>query len=125
MPPPARDPARSMAEWADVVAIGARFPGVVEGTSYGTPSLKVRDKFMCRLRTNPDALAIRVIDVADKDALLLGDPDVFFTTPHYDNYPVVLVRLESVSEAQLAELVEDAWRTQAAKRVIAKFDAGG
>ncbi len=113
-----------MAEWADVVAIGARFPGVVEGTSYGTPSLKVRDKFMCRLRTSPDALAIRVIDVADKDALLLGDPDVFFTTPHYDNYPVVLVRLEAVSDAQLAELVEDAWRTQAAKRVIAKFDAG-
>ena len=124
MLPPAHDPARSMAEWADVVAIGARFPGVVEGTSYGTPSLKVRDKFMCRLRTNPDALAIQVIDVADKDALLLGDPDVFFTTPHYDNYPVVLVRLEAVSEAQLAELVEDAWRTQAAKRVIAKFDAG-
>ena len=60
----------------------------------------------------------------DKDALLLGDPDVFFTTPHYDNYPVVLVRLEAVSEAQLAELVEDAWRTQAGKRVIAKFDAG-
>ena len=85
-----------MPEWADVVAIGARFPGVVEGTSYGTPSLKVRDKFLCRLRTNPDALVIRVIDVADKDALLLGDPDVFFTTPHYANYPAVLVRLDAV-----------------------------
>jgi hypothetical protein len=113
-----------MAEWADVVAIGVRFPGVVEGTSYGTPSLKVRDKFLCRLRTNPDALAIRVIDVADKDALLLGDPDVFFTTPHYDDYPVVLVRLDVVSDAVLAELIEDAWRTQAGKRVIAAFDAG-
>jgi hypothetical protein len=113
-----------MAEWADVLAIGVRFPGVVEGTSYGTPSLKVRDKFLCRLRTNPDALAIRVIDVADKDALLLGDPDVFFTTPHYDNYPVVLVRLDVVSDAVLAELIEDAWRTQAGKRVIAAFDAG-
>ena len=52
------------------------------------------------------------------------DPDVFFSTPHNDNYPVVLVRLDAVSDAQLAELVEDAWRTQAAKRVIAKFDAG-
>ena len=63
-----------MAEWADVAAIGARFPGVEEGTSYGTPSLKVRGKFMCRLRTNPDALVVRVIDLADREALLLGDP---------------------------------------------------
>ena len=113
-----------MAEWADVVAIGARFPGIVEGTSYGTPSLKVRDKFLCRLRTNPDALAIRVIDLADREALLLGDPAVFFTTPHYDGYPVVLVRMDAVSDQQLAELVEDAWRTQAPKRMIAAYDAG-
>jgi hypothetical protein len=113
-----------MAEWADVVAAAMRFPGVVEGSSYGTPSLKVRDKFLCRLRTNPDALVIRVIDVGDQEALVLGDPDVFFTTPHYDNYPYVLVRLEAVSGAQLTELIEDAWRTQAGKRVVAKYDAG-
>ena len=113
-----------MAEWADVVAIGSRFPGIVETTSYGTPSLKVRDKFLCRLRTNPDALVIRVIDVGDQEALLLGDPDVFFKTPHYDNVPYVLVRLDAVSEQQLAELVEDAWRTQAPKRLIAAHDRG-
>ena len=47
---------------------------------------------------------------------------MFFTTPHYDGYPVVLVRLDVVSEQQLAELVEDAWRTQAPKRVIAAHD---
>ena len=86
-----------MAEWADVVAAATRFPGVTEATSYGTPSLKVRDKFLCRLRTNPDALVIRVIDVGDQEALLLGDPDVFFKTPHYDNLPYVLVRLDAVS----------------------------
>ncbi len=113
-----------MAEWADVVAIAARFPGIVEGTSYGTPALKVRDKFLCRLRTNPDALVIRVIDVGDQEALLLGEPDVFFKTPHYDNVPYVLVRLEVVSERQLAELLEDAWRTQAPKRLIAAHDSG-
>ncbi len=111
-----------MADWADVVAIGARFPGIVETTSYGTPSLKVRDKFLCRLRTNPDALVIRVLDVGDQEALLLGQPDVFFKTPHYDNVPYVLVRLEAVSEQQLAELVEDAWRTPAPKRLIRAHD---
>ena len=114
-----------MAEWADVVAIATRFPGIVEGTSYGTPSLKVRDKFLCRLRTNPDALVIRVLDVGDQEALLLGRPDVFFKTPHYDNAPYVLVRLEAVGEEQLAELIEDAWRTQAPKRLVAGYDAGG
>ena len=113
-----------MPEWKDVVEIGARFPGVVEGTSYGTPSLKVRDKFMCRLRTNPDALVMRVIDMADRDALVKGEPDTFFVTPHYQGYPVVLVRLEAVERQMLAELVEDAWRLQAAKRVVAAFDAG-
>ena len=113
-----------MPEWKDVVEIGARFPGVVEGTSYGTPSLKVRDKFMCRLRTNPDALVMRVIDMADRDALVKGEPDTFFITPHYQGYPVVLVRLEAVERQMLAERVEDAWRLQAAKRVVAAFDAG-
>ena len=53
-----------------------------------------------------------------------GDPDVFFITPHYEGYPAVLVRLEAVDPAMLAELIEDAWRLQAAKRVVAAFDAG-
>jgi len=111
-----------MPTWKDVVAAGTRFPGVEESTSYGTPSLKVRGKFMCRLRTNPDALVVRVIDVADQEALLKGDPDVFFITPHYDGWPGVLVRLEKVDPVQLAELVEDAWRTQAPKRLIKAHD---
>ena len=79
---------------------------------------------MCRMRTNPDALVVRTIDLADRDALLKGDPDVFFITPHYEGYPAVLVRLEAVDPAKLAELIEDAWRLQAAKRVVAAFDAG-
>ena len=104
--------------------IGNRFPGVEEGLSWGTPGLKVRGKFMCRLRTNPDALVMRVIDLQDAQALLRGQPDVFFITPHYKDYPAVLVRLDVISPEQLAELVEDAWRLQAAKRVVAAFDAG-
>jgi hypothetical protein len=112
-----------MPEWVDVVSIATRFPGVEEGTSYGTPSLKVRGKFMARMRANPDALVVRTIDLADRDALLKANPDVFFITPHYESYPAVLVRLEAVDPAMLAELIEDAWRLQAAKRVVAAFDA--
>jgi hypothetical protein len=109
--------------WEDVVAIASRFPEVSEGTSYGTPALRVKDKFLCRMRTGPDALVVRVIDVGDQQALLQGDPDVFFTTPHYDGYPYVLVRLETVATEALEELIEDAWRIQAPKRVVKAFDA--
>lgn len=112
-----------MIAWPEVVAIGTRFPEVEEATSYGTPSLRVRGKFMCRLRTDPDALVVRVIDVGDAEALLLGRPDVYFSTPHYDGYPYVLVRLEAIGRDELAELIEDAWRVQAPKRVLAAYDA--
>jgi hypothetical protein len=96
---------------------------VEESTSYGTPALKVRGKMMCRLRTDPDALVVRVLDVGDREALLRGDPGVYFTTPHYDGYPYVLVRLEGVEVSELGDLVEDAWRIRAPKRLVAEFDA--
>ena len=111
-----------MPTWEDVVEIGTGFPGVETSTSYGTPALKVKGKLMCRLRTDPDALAVRVLDLADAAALLQGSPEVFFTTPHYDGYPYVLVRLEAVDRVQLAELLEDAWRIRAAKRLVAEYE---
>jgi hypothetical protein len=110
--------------WDDVVAIGTRLPEVEESTWFGTPSLKVRDKGLCRLRTDPDALVVRVLDVEDQEALIRGRPDVFFKTPHYDGWPYVLVRLEAVSDQQLAELIEDAWRVMAPKRLVKAFDGG-
>jgi hypothetical protein len=99
--------------WEDVVAIGLRFPGVEEGTWYGTPGLKVGGKGFCRLRTDPDALVMRVSDMGEREALLQGQPDAFFTTPHYDDAPYVLIRLEAVDPEELAELVEEAWRIRA------------
>ena len=98
-------------------------PGVEVTTSYGTPSLKVAGGFMCRLRTDPDALVLRVADLGEREALLQGQPDAFFTTPHYDGHPSVLVRLEVVDPAELAELLEEAWRLRAPKRLVARRDA--
>lgn len=108
-----------MATWDDVVALGTALPEVEPSTWFRSPSLRVRGKSFCRLRTDPDALVVRVLDVEDKEALLRGQADVFFTTPHYDGYPYVLVRLERVARAQLAELLEDAWRVTAPKRLVA------
>ena len=114
-----------MPTWEDVIAIGSRFPGLEPSTSYGTPSLKVRGKFVCRLRTNPDALVIRVVDMGEREALLQGEPEAFFSTPHYDGYPAVLVKLERVDPIELAELIEDAWRLQAPKRLVAAYESAG
>ncbi len=110
--------------WDDVVRIGTRLPEVEVSTWFRSPSLRVRGKSLCRLREKPDALVIRVLDLEDKEALLQGDPDVFFTTPHYDGYPYVLVRLDAAAEETLAELLEDAWRVCAPKRLVAQRDGG-
>jgi hypothetical protein len=112
-----------VAGWEDVVAIGLRLPGVSLGTSYGRPALKVRGKGMCSLRTNPDALVLRVADLGEREMLLRSSPEVFFTTPHYDGHAYVLVRLEAVASDELGELVQDAWRVFAGKRAVAAWEA--
>jgi hypothetical protein len=108
-----------MSSWDDVVAIGERLPGVAAGTWWGTPGLLVRQKGkakgkgFCRLRSDPDALVVKVADLDDKEALLRGDPETYFTTPHYEGSAHVLVHLEAIDQAELAELIEDAWRLTA------------
>src|ERR671917_1833937 len=112
-----------MPAWADVVAIGRELPETEEGTWFRTPCLRVRKKSFCRMKEDGETLVVRVVDLEDKEALLRSDPDVFFTTPHYDGYPYVLVRLEAVDPVELGELLEEAWRVFAAKRVVKAWDA--
>ncbi|HYH88608.1 MAG TPA: MmcQ/YjbR family DNA-binding protein [Solirubrobacteraceae bacterium] len=104
-----------MASWQDVVALGTALAGVEESTWFRTPALKVRGKSFCRMKEDGETLVIQVVDLEDKEALLRSDPDVFFTTPHYDGYAYVLVRLDRIGHDVLAELVEDAWRLRAPK----------
>ena len=63
-----------------------------------------------------DVIAVRVRDQAEKAALLAGDPEMFFTEPHYNGFPAVLVRLPVVRAAQLRKLIFDAWPGPAAAR---------
>ncbi|HEY3956400.1 MAG TPA: MmcQ/YjbR family DNA-binding protein [Streptosporangiaceae bacterium] len=60
-----------------------------------------------------DIAVLYVGDEAEKQALLLGEPELFFTTPGYDGWPLVMLRLDWVSAGRLAELVTDAWRMRA------------
>ena len=84
----------------------------------------MRKKSFARLKEDGETLVVRVLDLEDKEALLRGQPEVFLTTPHYDGYAYVLVRLAAADAGQLRELIEDAWRISAPKRLVAAYDAG-
>lgn len=73
---------------------------------------------------NPRVLAARVANETEKAALLGADPDKFFTEPHYNGFPAVLVRLPVVSVAELRQVITEAWRCQAPKDLLAAFDGG-
>jgi hypothetical protein len=75
------------------------------------------------LRT--DIAVLYVGDEAEKQALLLGEPDLFFTTPGYDGWPLVMLRLDSVDAERLAELVTDAWRMRAPEELAVGFEETG
>jgi hypothetical protein len=69
-----------------------------------------------------DVAVLFVGDEAEKQALLLGEPEIFFTTPGYDGLPLVMLRLPEVDVERLAELVVDAWRMRAPADLVATFD---
>jgi hypothetical protein len=69
-----------------------------------------------------DVAVLFVGDEAEKQALLLGEPDLFFTAPGYDGWPLVLLRLPAVHVDRLAELVTDAWRMRAPDWMAALLD---
>ena len=68
-----------------------------------------------------DILGVRVSDEGVKFALIADEPDVYFTTPHFDGYPAVLVKLAEIDELGLRELIVEAWLTQAPKRLVQEF----
>ena len=112
-----------MPTWDDVREAGLALPGVEEESSYGTPALKVKGKLLVRLKEDAETLALWV-DYEERQALLHEQPTVFFLTPHYENYPMVLVRLRDVDRDELSELLTEAWLVRAPKRVVAAWRAG-
>ncbi len=101
--------------------IALALPGVVEGTSYGTPAFRVQGKFLARLREDGETLAVR-LDFEEREVLMRADPEKFFITDHYRNHPAVLVRLAAVDEDELAEVLESAWRARASRRLREERD---
>jgi hypothetical protein len=120
-----------MATWDDVERIALGLPETSERTSRGTRRWEVKAKgFVWErpLRRSdlealgddaPDGpiLGARVEHLGAKEALLVDDPDVFFTTPHFDGYPAILVRLDDISLEDLEEVVVEAWLARAPKKL--------
>jgi hypothetical protein len=100
----------------DVRRLALALPDVTEKPSYGTPGFRVRDRLFARIHQDGGVLVLWTADLAEKESFIDSEPDVFFTTSHYDGYPHVLVRLDAVGEERLAELLEGAWEVRTATR---------
>ena len=124
-----------MATWEDMRRIALSLPETSEQLSHGHASWRVKDKgFVWERplrpadvralgRTAPAGpiLGARVEHLGAKQALLADDPRVFFTTPHFDGYPAVLVRLEKIAPDELEELIVEAWLARAPKRLAREY----
>ena len=129
MPPRGRDGLVALVEMAnqdDVRRIALSLPGAREETGRFAFSVENRGKqkgfvWVWLERVEPkkarvpraDVVAVRVRDQAEKAVLLGADPDIFFTEPHYNGFPAVLVRLSAVTRPQLRKLIVEAWQCQA------------
>jgi hypothetical protein len=122
-----------MADADDVRRLALALPHVVEIDSDGF-DFRVADKgfvwsYPERRPGKPrliraDIAVLYVGDEAEKQALLLGEPEVFFTTPAYDGLPLVMLRLAQVNVDRLRELVTDAWRMRAPDGLVGDLDEG-
>lgn len=121
-----------MATQADVRRIALSFPETEEGDDRFAFSVRNKDKlkgfawvWMERIEpkkprvANPDVLAVRVANEGQKEALISAEPAKFFTEPHYNGFPAVLVRLAEVNARELRTLLEEGWRCQAPKELLA------
>jgi hypothetical protein len=120
-----------VATFDDVRRIALALPETTEAISRENRTWRVKDKGFVWERplrrgdlealgdSAPDGpiLGVRVEHLGAKEALLAGDPDVYFTTPHFDGYPAVLVQLERIAADDLQEVIVEAWLVRAPKRL--------
>ena len=121
-----------MVTWTTVCELLATLPGTEQGRLHGNPAVRVRGRLVAFLPDNarsrpphaPDHEEFMVVrtDVSERAALLAEDPETFFVTPHYQSHPGVIVRLATVQPDQLRELLIEAWRRTAPRRLVRELD---
>jgi hypothetical protein len=126
-----------MASWDDVAAIALALPEAAEEPMHGMRAWKVRGKLFAWERplrakeveqlgdaappASAPILGVRVPDEDAKQALLASEPEIYFTTPHFDRSTTVLVLLERIPRADLEEAIVEAWLCRAPKRLAATY----
>jgi hypothetical protein len=124
-----------VADWDDVERIALALPEVTERTGHGSRQWRVRDKlFVWERPLRPKellelgaeapggpVLAARVEHLIAKQALLEDDPEVYFTTSHFEGYAAILARLELIAKDDLAELITEGWLVRAPKRLASEY----
>jgi hypothetical protein len=124
-----------MATWDDVREIASALPETSEIESRGLRQWRVKDKLFVWERplrrsdlealgdTAPDGpiLGARVEHLVAKEALLASEPEVYFTTPHFDGYAAVLVRLDRIALDELREVIVEAWLDRAPSRLAKEY----
>ncbi|HEY1854214.1 MAG TPA: MmcQ/YjbR family DNA-binding protein [Solirubrobacterales bacterium] len=124
-----------MASWDDVRRLALALPETSEKPMHGMVSWRVRDKLFVWERPLRDKeveelgeaapegpiLGARVEDLSAKEALLADEPELYFTTSHFEGSPSVLVQLERIGEGDLAEIIAEAWLARAPKRLAKEY----
>lgn len=94
------------------------FPATEEYLCYRTPAFRVKKKMVLRLREDGESM---VVYAADRDIWLNAYPDIFYVTDHYYNYPLVLIRLDRVTEQIFKEALTEAWQQLAPEKVLMEY----
>jgi hypothetical protein len=110
-----------VADWDTVRELALALPEAVEEPG-SRPAFRVRGKLFAWMSRERDGggLAVRV-DADEKELILASDPETYFSSPHYQGYPAVQIRLERIGRVELAERLEDAWLTRVPKRLAAEY----
>lgn len=129
-----------MAAWQDVERIAGSLPEAKKAVGKdGLRSWRVRDRLFVWERPlresdrralgdsvpEGEVLAARVPDIEARRALIETEPDVYFVTPHFTNYPTVLVRLAAIDLEALGELIGEAWAERAPRPLVDEHEATG
>ena len=103
-------------------AAASGLPEISEDTWYGTPALKVGGRGFCRVKDSETVVSM--CDLAEKEMLLAGAPEIYFETPHYSGWPWILVRIGEIEPAELRHRLARAWALRAPKKLAQKFCGG-
>jgi hypothetical protein len=99
--------------FAKLVAAAEGLPEIEQTTSYGTPSLKVRKKFLCRVKDSDTVVVACPLE--EKELLMEAAPEFYFETDHYKCWPAILVRVHAIPANELSLRINRAWQMQAPK----------